>query len=247
MTVAEFPDIPSRGHPSFNAAMNAFVTRLHSLPAELNQFVPLLDAYDDVIAAANYKGLWSGLAGALAIPASVYHSGRMWVLLQNVADVTTKVPGVATEWVVLHTTAAYQRIYSSSQTFAKVAGVDQYYVITVDGGYGGGQYVPGQSGSHAFGLVTLTADVQIVIGAGGAGGTASTNPQPGGLTSFGTFSAQAPGVNGAAMSATPAGYASAGGAPGSTPYGAYGRGGSSGGGGTGGFGNIGCCIVSWVK
>lgn len=49
-------------------------------------------------AIANYKGPWSGLTGALAIPAAVSHSGKLWLLLSSVADVTTKVPGVATEW-----------------------------------------------------------------------------------------------------------------------------------------------------
>lgn len=49
-------------------------------------------------AIANYKGPWSGLTGALAIPAAVSHSGKLWLLLSSVADVTTKVPGVAAEW-----------------------------------------------------------------------------------------------------------------------------------------------------
>lgn len=50
------------------------------------------------IASANFKGAWSTLTGALAVPASVFHSGAFWVLLSDVADVTAKVPGVAAEW-----------------------------------------------------------------------------------------------------------------------------------------------------
>lgn len=50
------------------------------------------------IASANFKGAWSALTGALAVPASVFHSGAFWVLLSDVADVTAKVPGVAAEW-----------------------------------------------------------------------------------------------------------------------------------------------------
>lgn len=50
------------------------------------------------IASAHFKGAWSTLTGALAVPASVFHNGAFWVLLSNVANVTAKVPGVAAEW-----------------------------------------------------------------------------------------------------------------------------------------------------
>lgn len=50
------------------------------------------------IASSHFKGAWSTLAGALAVPASVFHNGAFWVLLSDVADVTAKVPGVAAEW-----------------------------------------------------------------------------------------------------------------------------------------------------
>lgn len=50
-------------------------------------------------AAANFKGAWSGLSGALAVPASVSHAGAYWMLLQNLANVTTQTPGAApTYW-----------------------------------------------------------------------------------------------------------------------------------------------------
>lgn len=52
-------------------------------------------------AAAAFKGNWSNLSGALAIPASAYYSGQYWMLLENVADVTTQVPGVSTKWAAL--------------------------------------------------------------------------------------------------------------------------------------------------
>ena len=49
-------------------------------------------------ASANFKGSWSALTGAAAVPYSVYHSGTYWMLLSNVADITAKTPGVAAEW-----------------------------------------------------------------------------------------------------------------------------------------------------
>lgn len=50
------------------------------------------------IAAANYKGLWASLTGALAKPASVSHNNALWLLNTNLADVTTAEPGVSPAW-----------------------------------------------------------------------------------------------------------------------------------------------------
>lgn len=48
----------------------------------------------------NFAGAWSTLTGALAVPASVYHDDEYWVLLSNVADVTTEEPGVSAVWTL---------------------------------------------------------------------------------------------------------------------------------------------------
>lgn len=50
------------------------------------------------IAAANYKGPWASLTGALAKPASVSHNNALWLLNTNLADVTTAEPGVSPAW-----------------------------------------------------------------------------------------------------------------------------------------------------
>ncbi len=41
---------------------------------------------------ANFKGNWSSLSGALSIPSSVQHSGSLWLLINNLADVTASEP-----------------------------------------------------------------------------------------------------------------------------------------------------------
>lgn len=53
-------------------------------------------------AAANYKGPWSALAGALAMPASVSHNGNYWALNANLANVATATPGVSASWQPLN-------------------------------------------------------------------------------------------------------------------------------------------------
>lgn len=45
--------------------------------------------------------LWSSLTGALNKPASVFHNGAFWALLNNLADVTTSQPGVSADWQVV--------------------------------------------------------------------------------------------------------------------------------------------------
>lgn len=50
-------------------------------------------------ATAAFKGEWASLSGALAVPASVYHSGGYWQLLRDVANVATSEPGVSADWV----------------------------------------------------------------------------------------------------------------------------------------------------
>lgn len=52
---------------------------------------------------AAYKGPWSTLAGALAIPATVTHgaSNTIYMLLQSVANVAAETPGVSNKWLAL--------------------------------------------------------------------------------------------------------------------------------------------------
>ena len=54
---------------------------------------------------ANYVGLWSGLTGALNIPASVFHNDTFWQLLVNIPDVTASEPSaVNTDWKAIGAT-----------------------------------------------------------------------------------------------------------------------------------------------
>lgn len=75
--------------------------------AELDENFRLVDQYHDdsafsansAVAAANFKGNWNTLTGALNIPASVRHSSKYWMLVNNLANVTTSQPGVSADWV----------------------------------------------------------------------------------------------------------------------------------------------------
>ncbi len=70
----------------------------------------------NIAALSNFKGTWAGLAGALAKPASVFHAGAFWMLLNNLADVTTSQPGVSADWQVVG--GAWPIVYINTDTAA---------------------------------------------------------------------------------------------------------------------------------
>lgn len=65
-------------------------------------------------AAANFKGLWPSLTGALNKPASVKHNGRFWALLNNLADVTASQPGVSADWTSLDSGSVQQEVTTNT-------------------------------------------------------------------------------------------------------------------------------------
>lgn len=52
---------------------------------------------------AHYAGRWSDLSGALATPASVWHAGSFWGLLESLANVAVAEPGVSAAWAAVGT------------------------------------------------------------------------------------------------------------------------------------------------
>lgn len=59
-------------------------------------------AANTALANANFVGRWEDQVGALAIPASVYHKGKYWILLDALADVTAAEPGESGSWDYLY-------------------------------------------------------------------------------------------------------------------------------------------------
>ena len=84
---------------------------------------------DAVLAAANFKGLWGGLSGALPKPATVKHNGRFWMLLNSLPNVAASEPGVSADWTSMDAGAAPTQLVTSSLTM--VPGVR--YLVTTPG------------------------------------------------------------------------------------------------------------------
>lgn len=109
------------------------------------------------VAAANNKGAWSGLTGALSVPASVAHAGGVWMLLSNVADVTAETPGVSAAWLeitplkevdvaMLATTQFGFRNRVVNGNFAINQGGVSGSVVLAAGAYGHDQWKAGAAG-----------------------------------------------------------------------------------------------------
>ena len=108
-------------------------------------------------ALANFKGAWSALTGALAKPASVFHNGAFWALLNNLVDVTASQPGVTSDWQVCggawpivpistNTTAVPWRTYmftaACTLTAPAISGNGKQFGIVVLPGVSGAIFAP---------------------------------------------------------------------------------------------------------
>ena len=198
--ISALPDAPSRTEPStfstkadaFVAALAGFVTQTNAAGTYINGVGTQVDldataaaasatsaeASETIaLAAANFKGNWSSLTGALNIPASVFHDDAYWMLISNLADVTTKEPGVDPEWELILSAAGTPgfsgvQVFTSSGTWTKPTGVTKVLMFVTGGG--GGQesatlrYSGGAGGTAIKFLdVSSIASSTITIGAGG--------------------------------------------------------------------------------
>jgi hypothetical protein len=114
MTALPTAPLPTDSTSVFNSSAFALVAALDTFVEEANALESAVDANatsaasdassaaDSALAAtgaANFKGEWSTLTGALAIPASVSYGGKVWILTASVSNVAVETPGVSTKWI----------------------------------------------------------------------------------------------------------------------------------------------------
>ena len=105
MSITPLPAAPlvSDSTAAFNSKAFAMVAAFNGFITELNAAIPNIDlavpASLVALAAANFKGDWSVLTGALSVPASCYYSGKIWILITNTSNVTADLPGVSAKWI----------------------------------------------------------------------------------------------------------------------------------------------------
>lgn len=89
--------------PAFRDALNIFSGQANTLGTQATTDAATASSSASVAAgAANFAGAWSGLTGALDIPASVSNSNKSWLLLVDLADVTASEPASGnTDWLAV--------------------------------------------------------------------------------------------------------------------------------------------------
>lgn len=122
MTINTLPPAPSRADAAnadtfteiaetFVAALPVFSTQVNSTLTDVNA------AASGALASSNFKGSWAALTGAMSIPASVLHTGTLWLLVTNTSDITVDEPGVSAKWLNLAAVSGYVSL-TGNQTIA---------------------------------------------------------------------------------------------------------------------------------
>lgn len=122
MTINTLPPAPSRADAAnadtfseiaetFVAALPVFSTQVNSTLTDVNA------AASGALASSNFKGSWAALTGAMSIPASVLHTGTLWLLVTNTSDITADEPGVSAKWLNLAAVSGYVSL-TGNQTVA---------------------------------------------------------------------------------------------------------------------------------
>lgn len=208
MPITALPTPPSRQDPAnFSDRADAFLGALPTFATEANALAVDVAADEttasaaaisaaasaasatasetNIAALANFKGNWSSLTGVLNKPASVFHNGTYWALLNNLADVTTSQPGVSSDWQVAggafpiirinsNTTAVPWRTYviygTCTLTAPAISGNGKQFGIVVLPGVSGAIFAPAGSDKTraASGSQTIDAPFSAILTDSGA-------------------------------------------------------------------------------
>jgi hypothetical protein len=127
----------------FVDALADFVTETNAVGTEINSTATAVTASQTAAAtsaanaaaseaasagSANFAGVWASLVGAATAGITVYHSNQMWLLLNNLADITLSEPGVTADWL---------RVTQSARVIVTATGVTaeagDHIHVTADG------------------------------------------------------------------------------------------------------------------
>lgn len=142
--------------PDMQTEVNTWAGQANDVAAEVNAYAQTAST---ATAAANFKGSWSALTGALSVPASVYYNDGYWMLLSDLADVTTSTPGTGAEWVGISTTSFSGTVEGNGNTIKNVRWMNTAEKVQTVGDITGTAAVNVALGGVA--TATLTADTTL--------------------------------------------------------------------------------------
>jgi len=192
-TIASFPDMPSRQSPSnFISRADAGLERFETLPDEMNSWASQANSLaGDVNIKATavaasvatmqsitaYKGAWDS-GTTYVVGDSVSYDDLIWISDENAN--TGNTPSTSgTHWTLLPVQNTYHAKEYTSGTFSSsLASVVD--ILLVGGGASGNTHTNSMEGGGGGAIidiknVTITGDLTITIGAGGAAVTSSSN------------------------------------------------------------------------
>lgn len=115
------------------------------------KWLEILAISGNALAAANFVGQWNALTGSLDIPAASYWSGKFWLLLADVVDVTAHEPGVSASWAEL---VVGNVLGPVSATAGNIAVLDATGKVISDGGVAPAALMPKTGGVFTGGVTT---------------------------------------------------------------------------------------------
>lgn len=90
--------------PPWGASANSLGSWMESVGAAVESAaINAAAAAAAAAASSNFKGAWSAQTGSMAKPASVSTDDAVWLLLDDVADVTAHEPGISAVWLRMFT------------------------------------------------------------------------------------------------------------------------------------------------
>ena len=137
---------------TFTGELTAAITSV------LNSVTQAENAASLAIGVANYAGEWSALpAGPLTKGATVSKNGQLWILKEDIADVTAEEPGVSTKWFFHN--VAFPIVYTDlpAGTPSLAIGLNLQYAIRNAAGNTGDQTLiaPSDPQDGAFLIISI--------------------------------------------------------------------------------------------
>jgi hypothetical protein len=110
MPISPLPSPPNRADPinfaargdALMSALPVFVDQANALQNDVNAAAAAASTAqsmrDAAQAAANYRGVWASMSGAISIPACVHHQDNFWILVSNLPNIAASEPGRDSAW-----------------------------------------------------------------------------------------------------------------------------------------------------